>query len=137
MSNTENTKRGRGRPRKETSAKLSSLKQAHGKDETTKKFKPMTMEQVWGGDGTGKKYSTLDSAKYQEELASLTRTDLHRHATKIGLVPVDNLNLLKKRLVLEHKRYCSAFKYPEEGTMTRLTPEELLAMEKRVREIMG
>ena len=95
MPNTENTKRGRGRPRKEATAKLDSLKQAHGKDETTKSFKPMTMEQVWGGDGTGKKYSTLDSAKYQEELAAFTRNDLHKKGRRLVILP-RNLQRWKK-----------------------------------------
>jgi hypothetical protein len=136
---TENkTKRGRGRPRKDEAdapKEMGDLTQVTGRDDANKKFKPMTMEQVWGGDGTGPTYNTLDSEAYTEHLTTLNRADLYKHATRIGLVPIDNTGLLKKRLVAEHRRHCALYKYPHD--LKQKTAEETAAMEKRVKEIMG
>lgn len=138
MSDQNNTStRGRGRPRKEVAGtKLSKLNQTHGKDESNKRFKPMTMEQIWGGDGTGRKYNTLDPEKYREYVGSLNRADLQKHATRVGLVPIDNTTLLKKRLYAEHKRHASLYKYPEDLNPPK-SQEELAAMEEKVKQILG
>lgn len=93
------------------------------------------MEQVWGGDGTGAKYNTLDNEVYAQYLTTLNRADLYKHATRIGLVPIDNTGLLKKRLIAEHRRHSALYKYPHD--LKQQSTEEKAAMEKRVKEIMG
>lgn len=136
MANEDTPKRGRGRPRKESKASLGKLTQIHGKDEEGKKYKAVTMAQIWGDAGVGGKYKTLDNDEYKSYLSSLNRADLYKHATKIGLVPIDNTNLLKRRLIAEHKRHASQYRHPLEDA-NQLSPEELAKMEEKVKQILG
>jgi len=136
MANENTSKRGRGRPRKEAKASLSKMTQIHGRDEEGKKYKAVTMAQIWGDGGTGGKYKTLDEGEYKDYLSGLNRADLYKHATKIGLVPIDNTNLLKRRLIAEHKRHPSQYKHPLDDA-NQLSPEELAKMEERVKQILG
>lgn len=89
-------------PRKKST--LDNLNQTHGKVENRK----ITLDQVWGDDGK-RKYGTLDTAEYEEYLKSLSKTDLQAHATKIGLVPVDDREALRKRLKQEFVKYASQY----------------------------
>ena len=90
-------------------SKLKSLAQTHGKDE----FQPQTLDQVWGDDGTWK-YSTMDSDVYEQYLKNLNKSDLQEHATIIGLVPIDNSQILMKRLTAEFKKHVNAYTVPRE-----------------------
>lgn len=99
-------------PKKKTTAKrtskLKNLKQAHGKDES-QEFKPRTLDQVWGDTGLGK-YNTFDESVYRDKLDNMAKTDLQAHATKIGLVPIDNRSTLTQRLMREFKKHVNSFK---------------------------
>lgn len=89
--------------------KLSQLSQAHGKDETAPK--PSTLDQIWGDDGIGK-YSTLKEEEYQGHLSELNRTDLHAHASRIGIIPIDNRTLLEQRLLREFRKHVCSYQTP-------------------------
>lgn len=89
--------------------KLSGLSQVHGKDENS--FKPSTLDQIWGDDGEGK-YNTLNELQYKSHLEELNKTDLHAHASKIGIIPIDNRELLEQRLVREFKKHVSSYQTP-------------------------
>ena len=87
-------------PRKRASAKKASskksvknLSQAHGKEEGKQ---PITLDQIWGDDGSSK-YKTVNEEEYAQKLAEMSRTDLHAHASRVGLIPVENSEQLKKR----------------------------------------
>jgi hypothetical protein len=92
--------------------KLLGLTQVHGKHETS--FKPSTLDQIWGDDGEGK-YSTLDELQYKNYLEELNKTDLHRHASKIGIIPIDNRELLEQRLAREFKKHVNSYQAPNVG----------------------
>jgi len=94
--------------RKKTTKKVTKLSQAHGKEET---FEPTTLNQIWGDDGTSK-YRTLDEEVYATQLAEMARTDLHAHASQIGLIPVENAEQLKKRLLAEFRKHVAQYKKP-------------------------
>ena len=40
----------------------------------------------------------------------MAKTDLQAHATKVGLVPIDNRSTLTQRLVREFKKHVNTFK---------------------------
>ena len=84
---------------------VKNITQAHGKEE---KAQPTTLDQVWGDTGLWK-YNTMDAEEYQSELRELNKTDLQAHATKIGLIPIDNKEMLTKRLLREFKRHVSSY----------------------------
>ena len=42
----------------------------------------------------------------------MTKTDIMAHATKIGLIPVDNRELLQQRLVREFRRHVASYNKP-------------------------
>ena len=101
-------------PRKKTAKKpmrkksLESLSQTHGKEE---KFQPTTLDQIWGDDGLSK-YNTMDLDKYKTQIQEMGKTDLMAHASRLNLVPVDNRDLLEKRLFQEFKRHLSQYSHP-------------------------
>ena len=103
-------------PRKKTTKKitaskkkLENLSQTHGKEENG--VQPTTLDQIWGDTGLWK-YKTMDSEEYTDYLKNLNKSDLQAHATKMGLVPVDNRDTLTQRLVREFKKHVSAYTTP-------------------------
>jgi hypothetical protein len=91
-------------------SKLKKMSQTHGKDESIKpKFEPRTLDQVWGDTGLGK-YKTFDEGEYKNKLDNMAKTDLQAHATKVGLVPIDNRSTLTQRLMREFRKHSNAFK---------------------------
>lgn len=90
--------------------KLEELSQSHGMEE---KFVPSTLDQVWGDEGLSK-YGTLDEDVYSDKINEMNKTDLWSHASKLGLVPIDNTSLLKKTLISEFRKHVSGYKRPPE-----------------------
>jgi hypothetical protein len=89
-------------------SKLDSLSQTHGKEE---KFQATTLDQVWGDTGTSK-YGTMKESEYSKALREMDRAELFAHATEVGLVPMDNLDTLKKRLLSEFNMHVSEYRRP-------------------------
>ena len=97
---------------KRKSSKKSSLKnmsQTHGK---TKEFEPTTLDQIWGDDGVSK-YGTLNEAEYIKKIDDMHFTDLRTHAAEIGLIPVDDRELLRKRVISEFQRHVNNYTVPD------------------------
>ncbi len=88
---------------------LDSLSQTHGK---TDEFRPTSLDQVWGDTGTWK-YNTMDESEYRSMLETMPRSDLTAHATKLGLVPIDDRNMLIGRLIGEFKKHVIAYRSPK------------------------
>ena len=105
--------------------KVSEMSQTHGKEE---KFVPTTLNQIWGDDGTGK-YQTLDEDQYRNSLHEMTRIDIQTHATTVGLIPVENRQVLTDRLLREFRRHRAAFQKPREA-------QDGLELSKEVRETL-
>jgi len=49
------------------------------------------------------KYNTHDLQKYEDYLAGLNTSDLQAHATRVGVMPNQDRNILLKRLVKEFR----------------------------------
>ena len=94
-------------------SKIKKIKQTHGKEEKTSevKYKPTTLDQVWGDDGTSK-YNTMDEETYKDKLDGMNLSDLQAHATRIGLIPIDDRNMLISRLTREFKKHVAAYRTP-------------------------
>ena len=114
---------------------MESLSQTHGKEEGKKN--PTTLDQVWGDDGNWK-YDTMDAQEYERELNNMVKSDLQTHATKIGIIPIDNRPMLTQRLVREFKKHVSSY----ESTAVRLQEDKVPAntkstsMPQEIREIL-
>ena len=123
-------------PRKRASAKkgskLKNIKQAHGKDES-QEFKPRTLDQIWGDTGLGK-YNTFDADIYKNKLDNMAKTDLQAHATKIGLVPIDNRSTLTQRLMREFKKHVNSFKPSGLNVKSPISPEDIPDNIRRILE---
>ena len=119
---TKTTKKQAKRPKK-----VKELTQAHGKEE---KFVPTTLDQVWGDDGSGK-YDTSDETVYTGQLKNMTRIDIQTHATKIGLIPVENRDTLEKRLLREFRRHWVSYRRPtEQDTSVEISNEARRILEE-------
>ena len=107
MARKKTTKKAAKKASKNKSS-TKELSQAHGQVD---KYEPTTLSQIWGDDGTSK-YKTLDEKEYAIQLADMSRTDLHAHASQIGLIPVENVEQLKKRLINEFQKHVAQYKKP-------------------------
>ena len=101
---------------------LSKLSQAHGKVE---KVQPSSLDQSWGDTGISK-YNTLDRGVYQTQIDNMNKSDLQTHATKVGLVPVDDSGVLRKRLLREFNKHVAAYRVPESSTKTVKLDDEAM-----------
>ena len=92
--------------------KVEEITQTHGKDETTSNMSPSALSQVWGDTGLSK-YKTLEKEEYQNYLKQLNKTDLHRHAAEMGIIPIDNKENLHKRLLGEFVKHTASYRMPQ------------------------
>ena len=102
--------------RKKTSkskAKSKEMIQTHAMEEK-ESYEKTTLDQVWGDTGSSK-YGTLDEDDYASQIKAMNRTDLHAHAVKYGILPVDNRQLLTSRLMREFKKHILGYKKPTYG----------------------
>ena len=109
----------RKQPKKARSSKknkLDKINQTHGKVEKTDEFQPTSLDQIWGSDGSSK-YGTLSIDDYESQLKDMSKAELHIHATKIGLIPVDDRTMLTKRLVREFTKHVAQFQTPIEDSV--------------------
>ena len=105
---------------KSKKTKLESLSQTHGKvQEST----PYTLDQIWGDDGVWK-YSTMKVEIYQRQLKEYNVTDLQRHASKFGIIPVESRVRLEETLLKEFKKHVSAYNVPPDPVGTTEISEE-------------
>ena len=109
-------------------SKMQQMSQTHGKEEN---FQPTTLDQIWGDTGNTK-YGTMDATVYANKIKEMNRTDLFRHATTVGIVPIDDRANLEKRLVREFNKHVSAYKKPQEsqGDDTKLSKDAKKILEE-------
>jgi hypothetical protein len=105
---------------KKKTSKASKMQQTHGK---TERFEPSTLEQIWGDDGFDK-YSTLSESTYLEQLNGMTKSDMQAHATKVGLIPIDNVGIMKSKLLREFTKHVNLYRRPSHSAVkVKLTKE--------------
>ena len=104
-------------PRKQTKAKtkpkIKEMVQTHGMVEE-ESYEKTSLDQVWGDTGSSK-YGTLNEEDYSEKIKSMNRSDLHSHAVTVGILPIDNRELLVSRLKREFKKHILAYKKPRKS----------------------
>ena len=69
---------------------------------------------MWGDTGSSK-YGTLNEEDYSGKIKSMNRSDLHSHAVTVGILPIDNRELLVSRLKREFKKHVLAYKKPRKS----------------------
>ena len=104
-------------PSKQTKAKakpkVKEMVQTHGMEER-ESYEKTSLDQVWGDTGSSK-YGTLNEEDYSTRLKSMNRSDLHSHAVTVGILPIDNRELLVSRLKREFKKHVLAYKKPRKS----------------------
>ena len=95
-------------PRK---TKLNQINQTHGKVEEGSSS-PRTLDQIFGDNGSTK-YGTLILEEYLVYLNDLNKSDLQSHANKMGLVPIDNREILISRLKKEFIKHVAGYNTPK------------------------
>jgi len=114
---------------KKKSTKAKELKQTHAMIEK-ETFVPTTLDQIWGDSGE-QKYKTLDPEEYKNWLDEQDKASLQTHATSVGLLPVEHVGELKKRLVREFNVHRAKFTKPSSSS------NELPKLEKDVKDILN
>ena len=98
-------------PQKKAKAKKEMI-QTHAMEEE-EPFQKTTLDQVWGDKGSSR-YGTLEESAYLKKIRNMNRSDLHSHAVSVGILPVDNRELLTARLTREFKKHILSFQKPHE-----------------------
>lgn len=109
-----------------TKKNLTNMEQTHGKME---EFQPSTLDQIWGDTGY-EKYNTLSEASYVDSLNEMTKSEMQAHCTKVGLIPIDNVEIMKQRLVKEFKKHVSLYKRPSHAA-----PQ--IKVDKNIKDILN
>ena len=86
--------------------------QTHAMEEKSE-FEKTTLDQIWGDEGNSK-YGTLDESTYTTQIKAMNKSDLHSHAIKLGILPVENRELLTNRLLREFKKHVLSFRKPKQ-----------------------
>ena len=89
---------------------MKNISQAHGKLEK-EDMQPSTLDQVWGDTGVSK-YSTMNKDEYVSQLNEFNSTDLQYHASTVGVIPVQNREMLQKRLLKEFEKHVASYQKP-------------------------
>ncbi len=122
-------------PKKSSKKKKVTLKDMSQTDgmaiDETPKTEPSTLNQVWGDDGTSI-YKTMDIDVYEQVLSNMSKADLKNEATRVGLLPIDNMQQLKARLVREVKMHVSSYKRPASTGK----PQNPLDVPDKIRKIL-
>lgn len=84
---------------------LEELNQTHAKLEGQEY---QTLDQILGDSG-GDKYGTFDEEEYLSQLNAMNRSDLQTHAIKMSLIPIDNTQILRERLMIEFKKHNTSY----------------------------
>ena len=92
--------------------KMESMSQTDGMARDEEKFEASTLDQVFGDDGVSK-YKTLNEVVYQQVLDNMSKADLKGEATRVGLLPIDNINQLRIRLMREFRGHVSSYRRPK------------------------
>ena len=108
-------------PQKKAKAKKEMV-QTHAMEEK-EPFQKTTLDQVWGDTGSSR-YGTLEESAYLGKIKNMNRTDLHSHAVSVGILPVDNRELLTSRLTREFKKHVLSFQKPQEQKRKKPTLSE-------------
>jgi|TARA_R110002020_G_scaffold67202_1_gene176723 hypothetical protein len=93
---------------KKATKSIKNLSQTHAKEE---EFEATTLEQIWGDDGTSA-YGTLNENAYTKQVDDMNMSDLQAHASTVGIIPIDNRNTLRERLLREFRKHVSSYKKP-------------------------
>jgi len=108
-------------PKKKTKAKKKMV-QTHAMEEK-EPFQKTTLDQVWGDTGSSR-YGTLEESAYLSKIRNMNRTDLHSHAVSVGILPIDNRELLTGRLTREFRKHVLSFQKPREQKRKKPTLSE-------------
>lgn len=92
------------------------MMQTHAKEE---RFEPTTLDQIWGDTGNTR-YGTMKEEDYLYKLQEMNKSDLQTHANTMGIVPVDDREILTKKLLQEFKKYVSGFKKPSQSQINNI-----------------
>jgi len=109
---------------KKATAKKKSVKnlsQTHGKEE---KFEPTTLDQIWGDDGLNV-YGTMVEDQYEDQIDEMNISDLQTHASRVGIIPIDNRKTLRERLLREFRKHVASYRKPVDNP----SPEPVLSDE--------
>jgi regulatory protein YycH of two-component signal transduction system YycFG len=99
-------------PNKSKKTSPKKIMQTHAMEEK-QEFEKTTLDQIWGDEGNSK-YGTLDESKYTTQIKAMNKSDLHSHAIKLGILPVENRELLTNRLLREFKKHVLSFRKPKQ-----------------------
>ena len=99
-------------PNKSKKTSPKKIMQTHAMEEK-QEFEKTTLDQIWGDEGNSK-YGTLEESDYTSQIRAMNKSDLHSHAIKLGILPVENRELLTNRLLREFKKHVLSFKKPKQ-----------------------
>jgi len=105
---------------------IEELNQTHAKVEE-KQYQ--TLDQILGDAGSDK-YGTFNEDEYWNQLNAMTKSDLQNHAVKMNLIPIDNMKMLRDRLLNEFRRHNNS--YLKVSSTKRVLDNDVSDVAKRI-----
>ena len=99
---------------------IKNLSQTHGKEE---KYEPTTLDQIWGDVGLSE-FGTMQEEVYENQIDDMNMSDLQTHASRVGIIPVDNRATLRERLVREFRKHVNSFRKPVDASPPSGPPDK-------------
>lgn len=88
------------------------------------------LEQVWGFNEFAK-YGTKDEEEYRRQVMEMNRTDLEKHARKVGVIIVESSARLQESLFKAFRQYSGSLSRPKQPKQSKTS------LSKEVRKILA
>jgi hypothetical protein len=62
----------------------------------------------------------MDANDYEKSIREMAKVDLQSHASRVGVIPVDNREILATRLVREFKKHVTLYRYPQDKSPSNI-----------------
>ena len=91
---------------------MKKLKDMHQIDGKNEKYVKSSLSQVWGDDGM-QVYNTMNVGEYTDQLNQMSKADIQEHSIRLGVIPSDNLERLKKTLISQFNFHVAQYRVPQ------------------------
>ena len=71
----------------------------------------------------------MDPEKYKKQLDEYNSTDLQRHASKFGIIPVESRARLQETLLKEFRKHISNYNVPDD-------PDQVMEVSEEAKKIL-
>jgi hypothetical protein len=110
---------------------MNKIKQINGKKAKTKEIggKKLYLSQIFGDKGQSR-FGTVEQGEYEKQINGMNKSDLITHASKVGIIPKNDTERLRKELLKEFKKHIVNYNLPSAPKPKIRSIDQLSAVSK-------